>query len=60
VPIDDLLAPEAHAVEDWRLAGWPGPRAIHFYRLGPYKLWGATYRIVELLLPRLVDGEWDI
>jgi 8-oxo-dGTP pyrophosphatase MutT (NUDIX family) len=60
VPTDDLLAPEAHAVEEWQLAGWPGPRPIPFYRLGPYKLWGATYRIVELLLPRLVNGEWDI
>ena len=60
VRLDDLLAPEAHAIEEWQLPGWPGPRPIPFYRLGPYKLWGATYRIVELLLPRLVAQEWDI
>jgi 8-oxo-dGTP pyrophosphatase MutT (NUDIX family) len=60
VPIDVLLAPETHGVEEWQLPGWAGPRPIPFYRLGPYKLWGATYRIVELLLPRLVAAEWPI
>jgi 8-oxo-dGTP pyrophosphatase MutT (NUDIX family) len=46
VRLDDL-GPETHAVEEWQLPGWPGPREIPFYRIGPYKLWGATYRIVE-------------
>jgi hypothetical protein len=58
VPIDELLRPEAHAVEQWQLPGWPEPREIPFYRLGPYKLWGATYKIVEPLLPRILSGEW--
>jgi 8-oxo-dGTP pyrophosphatase MutT (NUDIX family) len=42
----DLVRPEAHAVEWWQLEGWPEPREIPFYWIGPYKLWGATYRIV--------------
>lgn len=46
VPLDDLLRPEAHAVERWRLPGWSVERDIPFYWIGPYKLWGATYRIV--------------
>jgi 8-oxo-dGTP pyrophosphatase MutT (NUDIX family) len=46
VAIDDLTPPDAHAVENWQLDGWPEPREIPFYRIGPYKLWGATYRIV--------------
>jgi 8-oxo-dGTP pyrophosphatase MutT (NUDIX family) len=46
VPLDDLLHPEAHAVENWQLPGWPEPREIPFYRIGEYKLWGATYKIV--------------
>jgi 8-oxo-dGTP pyrophosphatase MutT (NUDIX family) len=46
VPVDELLRPEAHDVELWQLPGWPGKREIPFYRIGPYKLWGATYRIV--------------
>jgi 8-oxo-dGTP pyrophosphatase MutT (NUDIX family) len=60
VAVDDLRKPGAHAVEDWQLAGWSEPRAIPLFRIGPYKLWGATYRIVEPLLPRLDAGEWDI
>lgn len=47
VPLQDLIRPEAHAVEQWQLPGWPGPRQIPFYRIGTHKLWGATYRIVE-------------
>jgi 8-oxo-dGTP pyrophosphatase MutT (NUDIX family) len=41
------LGPQTHAVEDWQLPGWPTPRQIAFYWIGPYKLWGATYRMVE-------------
>jgi len=46
VKLDDL-GPKTHAVEHWQLPGWPTPREIAFYWIGPYKLWGATYRIVE-------------
>jgi len=46
VPLEDLLQPEAHAVEIWQLPGWPEPREIPFYWIGSYKLWGATYKIV--------------
>jgi 8-oxo-dGTP pyrophosphatase MutT (NUDIX family) len=60
VPVEDLARPEAHAVEAWQLAGWPAPRPIPFYWIGPHRLWGATYRIVEPLIPRLLDGEWQI
>lgn len=47
VRLDDLTRPEAHAVERWQLPGWPEPREIPFYWIGPYKLWGATYRILD-------------
>jgi 8-oxo-dGTP pyrophosphatase MutT (NUDIX family) len=46
VPVDDLVRPDAHDVELWQLPGWPEAREIPFYRIGQYKLWGATYRIV--------------
>lgn len=58
--VEDLTRPEAHAVESWQLPGWPEPRQIPFYHLGPYKLWGATYKIVEPLIPRLLAGEWHV
>jgi 8-oxo-dGTP pyrophosphatase MutT (NUDIX family) len=60
VQLEDLLRPEAHAIERWQIPGWREPRDIPFYWIGPYKLWGATYRIVEPLLPRLAAGEWQI
>jgi 8-oxo-dGTP pyrophosphatase MutT (NUDIX family) len=60
IAIDDLLRPSAHAVEEWQLPGWPAPRPIPFYWIGPHQLWGATYRMVEDLLPRLVAREWEI
>jgi 8-oxo-dGTP pyrophosphatase MutT (NUDIX family) len=53
VPLDDLLHPDAHAVEHWQLSGWPAPREIPFYWIGPHKLWGATYRIVASIFEYL-------
>jgi 8-oxo-dGTP pyrophosphatase MutT (NUDIX family) len=53
VRLDDLTRPEAHAVEMWQLPGWPEPREIPFYWIGPYKLWGATYRMVASILEYL-------
>jgi 8-oxo-dGTP pyrophosphatase MutT (NUDIX family) len=46
VPLEELTRPDAHAVEYWKLPGWMAQREIPFYRIGPYKLWGATYKIV--------------
>jgi 8-oxo-dGTP pyrophosphatase MutT (NUDIX family) len=60
IPLEDLLRPEAHGVEHWQLPRWPAPRKIAFYRIGPYKLWGATYNIVHPLIPRLLAGEWQV
>jgi 8-oxo-dGTP pyrophosphatase MutT (NUDIX family) len=57
VPLEDLLMPQAHAVEYWQLPGWPEPREIPFYRIGPYKLWGATYKIVGSIREFLADHD---
>lgn len=37
-----------------------GPILVRYYKLGSYRLWGATYRILSPLVPRLLAGEWDI
>jgi 8-oxo-dGTP pyrophosphatase MutT (NUDIX family) len=55
VRLDDLLRPEVHGVEQWQLPGWPEPREIPFYWIGPHKLWGATYRIVESIRAYLAN-----
>ncbi len=59
VKIDDLLDPAVHGEESWQLPEWPSPRRICFFRVGEHKLWGATYRILQPLLPRIAAGEWE-
>ena len=58
VRVEDLLSPGIHSSRLAHFDHWPEPREISFYRLGPHELWGATYRIVQPLLPRIVGGEW--
>jgi 8-oxo-dGTP pyrophosphatase MutT (NUDIX family) len=58
VRIRDL--PQTHG-ESWeQFEGWSEPRRIPFFRIGEHRLWGATYRIVEPLVPRLLKPEWPI
>lgn len=58
--LSDLTRPEAQGQEMRHLAAWPEPRMSAFYRFGTYKIWGATYRILHPLIPRLLSGEWAI
>ncbi len=60
VPVADLERADLRATEMWELPGWPGPRRVSFVRLGPHKLWGATYRILDPLVARLSAGEWVV
>ncbi|SNR41379.1 8-oxo-dGTP pyrophosphatase MutT, NUDIX family [Hymenobacter mucosus] len=61
IPLRHLLDAASHTEEDWHLPGWPGPRRVPYYRIaGGYKLWGASYRIITPLLPRLLTGEWNV
>jgi 8-oxo-dGTP pyrophosphatase MutT (NUDIX family) len=59
VRVRDLTRPEAHGETVEHFPTWPEPRRILFYRIGPYRLWGVTYRILQPLIPRLLAGEWD-
>jgi len=60
VAVADLLAPGAHATEAWQLPQWSSLSQVSFYRVGPYPLWGASYLMVQPLLPRLLAGEWAV
>ena len=60
VLVDELARPGVHGEEVQRFPGWPEPRRMPYYQVGPYRLWGATYRIVHPLLPRLLAPEWRI
>jgi hypothetical protein len=57
---DDLMAPDAHGEAVEMMAGWEAPRRFPYYKVGAHRLWGASYRIVHPLLPRLAAGEWTI
>ncbi|UCF79592.1 MAG: CoA pyrophosphatase [Candidatus Eiseniibacteriota bacterium] len=60
VRIDELARPEAHGGEIEHVTSWSGPQRSRFFHVGPYKLWGATYRILKPLVPRLAAGEWPV
>ena len=60
VRLDRFTECDAHGEEMIRLDPWPEPRLIPFYKVGPYKLWGASYRILHPLIPGLLEGQWRI
>lgn len=60
VAVEGLLRPGMHDASLERFAGRQEPVLISYYRVDRYRLWGATYRIVHPLLPRLMAGEWAV
>ncbi|MCR5888888.1 CoA pyrophosphatase [Hymenobacter sp. J193] len=52
IPLRHLADAATHTEEIWQLPGWPDARRVPFYRVGNnYPLWGASYRILQPLLP---------
>lgn len=60
VSLRHLADPATHAQEEWQLPEWPRPALVSFWRVGPHPLWGASYRILRPLVPRLLAGEWAV
>ena len=60
VRLADLARPGAGGDDIEQLPTWTEPQRGPFYRVGAYQVWGATYRILHPLLPRLLGGEWKI
>ncbi len=58
--VRDLVRPEARADGVFRFPGFPDAIPAPFLRVGPHRLWGATLRILDPLLPRLLAGDWPI
>lgn len=54
--VDDLAGSEAHGGDADGLPSLPGSQPAAFFRVGPHRVWGATYRILQSLLPRLRAG----
>jgi 8-oxo-dGTP pyrophosphatase MutT (NUDIX family) len=58
--VADVVRPEARGEGLEQFLGWSSPERIEFFRVGPHRLWGASYRILRPLLPRLLAGEWPL
>jgi 8-oxo-dGTP pyrophosphatase MutT (NUDIX family) len=60
VPLKHFADPAIHDEEMRSFDELPAPIRIPFYRIADRELWGATYRILHPLLPRLFAKEWKI
>ena len=60
VPLRHFTGPANAGQELWHFPGEPAPELISFWRIGANHLWGASYRILLPLLPRLLAGEWEL
>ena len=60
VRVAELASPAARGESIGEFPNEPKPRRIAYYRVGPHRLWGASYRIVTPLIPRLLSEEWEI
>ena len=58
--VRDLVRPEVRATGVFQSPGCPDASQALFLRVGPHRLWGATLRILDPLLPRLLAGEWPV
>ncbi|WP_201984052.1 NUDIX hydrolase [Hymenobacter rubidus] len=60
VPLRHLADPANAGQELWDFPDRPTPELISFWRVGSHYLWGASYRMLRPLLPRLLAGEWEL
>jgi 8-oxo-dGTP pyrophosphatase MutT (NUDIX family) len=58
--IEELNDPANRDSSLERFPQYADPVRIDFIRVSGYRLWGATYRILRPLLPRLLAGAWPI
>jgi 8-oxo-dGTP pyrophosphatase MutT (NUDIX family) len=54
LPLQGLADPEIYHTEKWIRDGLP--HTVYFYDYGPYRIWGATARILNALLELLRDA----
>ncbi len=51
--LESLADPSLYGEEVMQYDNWPLPRLISYYRVGNFKLWAASYRILQPILPRV-------
>ena len=60
VKLTDLTRPGARDKMIDRFPTWTKAEQVSYYQVGPHRLWGLSYRILQPVLPRLVAGEWNV
>jgi 8-oxo-dGTP pyrophosphatase MutT (NUDIX family) len=60
VKLRDLTRIGAHDKMIDRFPTWPKAEQVSFYQIGPHRLWGLSYRILQPVIPRLLAGEWNV
>ncbi|MDM8561271.1 CoA pyrophosphatase [Candidatus Parabeggiatoa sp. HSG14] len=60
VLVRDFAMPETHGEAVEQFSNCTTPQHISFYWLGLHRVWGATYRILKPIVPRLLANEWTI
>lgn len=60
VSVADLARPERRGSSVETFPTWPAPQPVDWILVGKHRLWGASYRIFEPLIPRLLAGEWTV
>ncbi len=59
VSLAALADPSAHGWADDLLPGTRLAMRLPYIQVGPHRLWGASHRILQPILPRLLAGEWS-
>jgi 8-oxo-dGTP pyrophosphatase MutT (NUDIX family) len=60
IDLAGLAEPARFGEEVVQHDNWPVPRLIAFYKVDNLKLWGASFRILHPLLPRILAHEWQV
>ncbi|MBF0278021.1 MAG: CoA pyrophosphatase [SAR324 cluster bacterium] len=60
VNLHDLAKPESYGEFMEQLPGWSKAEPAPYYRIGRYRLWGVSYRILKPILPPILEGSWEI
>ena len=60
IKLADLTRPSAENKMIERFPTWTKAEQVSYYQIGPHRLWGLSYRILQPVIPRLVAGEWPV
>ena len=60
IELEPLASSSMYGEEVVHYDHWPAPRLIAFYKIGGLKLWGASFKIIQPLVPRILAEEWQV